>query len=50
MHIDQIYIKYLKENNSAGIQLIYNKYSKQIVTLIIQNNGSEDDAYDIFQE
>lgn len=50
MHIDQIYIQYLKENNSAGIQLIYNKYSKQIVTLIIQNSGSEDDGYDIFQE
>lgn len=50
MHIDQIYIQYLKENNSKGIQLIYNKYAKQIVTLIKQNNGSEDDGYDIFQE
>lgn len=50
MHIDQIYIQYLKENNSTGIQLIYNKYSKQIVTLIQQNSGSEDDGYDIFQE
>ncbi|MCA5006433.1 RNA polymerase sigma factor [Sphingobacterium bovistauri] len=50
MHIDQIYIKYLKDNNSEGIQLIYNKYSKQIVTLIQQNSGSEDDGYDILQE
>lgn len=50
MHIDQIYIQYLKNNNSSGIQLIYNKYAKQIVTLITQNNGSEDDGYDIFQE
>lgn len=50
MHIDQIYIQYLKNNDSKGIQLIYNKYAKQIVTLIIQNNGSEDDGYDIFQE
>jgi len=50
MHIDQIYIQYLKENNNTGIQLIYNKYSKQIVTLIQQNSGSEDDGYDILQE
>ena len=50
MHIDQIYIQYLKDNNSSGIQLIYNKFSKQIVTLIKQNSGSEDDGYDIFQE
>lgn len=50
MHNDQIYIQYLKENNSNGIQLIYNKYSKQIVTMIQQNNGSEDDAFDILQE
>lgn len=50
MHIDQIYIQYLKNNDSKGIQLIYNKYAKQIVTLIMQNNGSEDDGYDIFQE
>src|SRR5690606_38288388 len=50
MHIDQIYIQYLKENNSTGINLIYNKYSKQIVSLIKQNSGSEDDGYDIFQE
>ncbi|MDR2284275.1 MAG: sigma-70 family RNA polymerase sigma factor [Sphingobacterium sp.] len=50
MHIDQIYIQYLKENDSKGIQLIYNKYAKQIVILIKQNNGSEDDGYDILQE
>lgn len=50
MHIDQIYIQYLKENNSKGIQLIYNKYAKQIVSLIKQNSGTEDDGYDILQE
>lgn len=50
MHIDQIYIQYLVENNHTGIQLIYNKYAKQIVTLIQQNNGTEDDGYDILQE
>jgi len=50
MHIDQIYIQYLKDNDSKGIQLIYNKYSRQIVTLIQRNNGTEDDAYDILQE
>ncbi|WP_164108940.1 MULTISPECIES: RNA polymerase sigma factor [Sphingobacterium] len=50
MHIDQVYIQYLKDNDSKGIQLIYNKYAKQIVTLIIQNSGTEDDGYDILQE
>ena len=50
MHIDQIYIQYLKDNNSSGIQLIYNKFSRQIVTLIQRNSGTEDDGYDIFQE
>lgn len=50
MHIDQIYIQYLKENDSKGIQLIYNKYARRIVTLIEQNSGTEDDGYDILQE
>lgn len=50
MHIDQVYIQYLKENDNKGIQLIYNKYAKQIVTLIKQNNGTDDDGYDILQE
>lgn len=50
MHTDQIYIQYLKENNSKGIQLIYNQYSRRIVTLIEQNSGTEDDGYDILQE
>jgi RNA polymerase sigma factor (sigma-70 family) len=50
MHQDQIYIQYLKENNSKGIQLIYNQYARRIVTLIEQNSGTEDDGYDILQE
>jgi RNA polymerase sigma factor (sigma-70 family) len=50
MHIDQIYIQYLQENDRKGIQRIYSKYAKQIVILIKQNNGSEDDGYDILQE
>lgn len=50
MHKDQIYIQYLKENNSQGIQHIYNLFAKKIVSLIVFNSGSEDDAYDILQE
>lgn len=50
MHIDQIYIQYLKNNDSKGIQLIYNQYARQIVILIQQNSGTEDDGYDILQE
>lgn len=50
MHKDQIYIQCLKENNHKGIQLIYAQYAKRIVSLIVQNSGSEDDAYDILQE
>lgn len=50
MHQDQIYIQYLKENDSQGIDQIYKTFSKNIVHLIVRNNGSEDDAYDILQE
>jgi len=50
MHKDQIYIRYLQENNSQGIQRIYEQYVKKIISLIKQNSGTEDDAYDIFQE
>lgn len=31
MHIDQIYIQYLKENNSKGIQLIYNNMLSKLL-------------------
>lgn len=50
MHVDQIYIQYLKENNQKGINLIYKKYALHIVSLIKNNSGTEDDGYDIFQE
>lgn len=50
MHKDQLYIQYLQHNNSQGIQLIYKQYAKRIVTLIKQNSGTEDDAYDVFQD
>lgn len=50
MHKDQIFIQYLKENDSQGIDLIYKSFSKNIVHLIVRNSGSEDDAYDILQE
>lgn len=50
MHKDQVYIRYLQENNNQGIQLIYNQYATTIITLIRHNSGSEDDGYDILQE
>lgn len=50
MHKDQVYIHYLRDNNNQGIQIIYNRYAKKIVALIIHNSGTEDDGYDIFQE
>lgn len=50
MHIDQKYIHFLLENDPRGIQLIYSKYGSKVVGLICNNNGTEDDGYDILQE
>lgn len=50
MHVDQLYLEYLRNNNRKGIDQIYKKYARKIVVMIIHNSGTEDDGYDILQE
>jgi RNA polymerase sigma factor (sigma-70 family) len=49
-HIDQRYIKGLLNNDTTLINEIYSKYSGKVAGMIVANNGSQDDASDIFQE
>ena len=44
------YIRFLKENDSEGIRLIYQKYFFQIYTMIQKRNGKMVDAEDVFQD
>jgi RNA polymerase sigma factor (sigma-70 family) len=50
MHPDQQYIIGLLNNDTHLIDDIYRKFSGKIKWLILQNNGDENDAADIFQE
>lgn len=50
MHIDQRYILFLKNNDSLGVEEIYNRFAPAVVNLILKNSGSEEEAYDILQE
>ncbi|MCX6317844.1 MAG: sigma-70 family RNA polymerase sigma factor [Bacteroidetes bacterium] len=50
MHPDQRYITALLTNDRQLIEDIYKKYSGKIRWMILQNNGDETDAADIFQE
>lgn len=50
MEDEMEYIHGLHNNNSTVIQKIYDECFSLIRTLIIRNNGDEDDARDIFQE
>jgi RNA polymerase sigma factor (sigma-70 family) len=49
-HIDQKYIIALAENNTLLVSELYERYSGKIKGMVLKNNGSEDDAADIFQE
>ena len=50
IHTDQRFINGLLQNDSLVVKEIYDRFSGKIKSYIIQNNGSEDDAADIFQE
>ena len=50
MHQDQRYIEGLLNNDHVIIQEIYTKYANKITGLVLKNNGSTDDARDVFQE
>lgn len=49
-HADQRYIEAMLTNDQLQIREIYEKYSERIIRLVTQNNGSRQDAKDIFQE
>ncbi len=50
IHADQRYVTGLLQNNSAIVKEIYERFASRMKHYILQNNGSEDDAADIFQE
>lgn len=49
-HTDQQYIDALLNNEVHLLNELYVKYSGKIKSMILKNNGTEDDAADIFQE
>ena len=49
-HPDHIYIEGIASNNSKILEEIYQKYSKAILKLVTNNNGTVDDAKDVIQE
>jgi DNA-directed RNA polymerase specialized sigma24 family protein len=49
-HSDQRYITALVENDQRLIAEIYQRYAGKVKGMILTNNGSEDDAADVFQE
>ena len=50
MHPDQQYIEALRRNDPSGIRKIYELHARQALRWILNNNGTADDADDIFQE
>lgn len=50
VHPDQKYIEALITNNQTILEELYSKYAGKIKWMVLQNNGSEDDAADVFQE
>jgi RNA polymerase sigma factor (sigma-70 family) len=49
-HADQRYISALAANNYPLINEIYQRFASRISRLVVQNNGTEADAADIFQD
>lgn len=49
-HPDQHFIEAILTNNTATIRLIYERFAGKICKMVLQNNGSEADAADLFQE
>lgn len=49
-HADQFYLEGLVQNDGKIINQIYKRYAHKVKNFILKNNGSEEDAGDIFQE
>jgi RNA polymerase sigma factor (sigma-70 family) len=50
IHADQYFVTGLLQNNTIVVKEIYERFGAKVKAYIVQNNGSEDDAADIFQE
>ena len=50
IHADQRFVTALLHNDAVVVKEIYSRFAAKVKSYIIQNNGSEDDAADIFQE
>ena len=50
VHSDQKYINALLNNDTLLLEELYQKFSGKIKQMVLQNNGSELDAADIFQD
>lgn len=50
VHPDQKYVVALLNNNAALLEELYRRFSGKIKSMILQNNGTETDAADIFQD
>ena len=50
VHADQRFVTGLLQNTTEVVKEIYNRFASKVKGYIIHNNGSEDDAADIFQE
>jgi hypothetical protein len=49
-HPDQKYVEALLNNDMVLLKEVYQKFSGKIKWMVLQNNGTVDDAADIFQE
>ena len=47
---ERLLLKGVAENNRKAIETIYLDNFRMVQTMIVANNGSSDDAKDIFQE
>ena len=50
IHPDNKYIQALLDHDTMLVDEIYSRFSGKIKSMILQNNGSEADAADVFQE
>jgi DNA-directed RNA polymerase specialized sigma24 family protein len=47
---DQEILDRIKKGDEAALDFLYKKNYKMMVNMIIKNNGTEDEAKDIYQE
>ena len=50
IHTDQRFVTALLQNDTALVKEIYERFAGKVKSYIVQNNGSETEADDIFQE